>query len=41
MKIGIVQLKPLKGELIAQFNDKTEGILIYDTKTGVIDIIEV
>lgn len=29
-----------KGELMAQFDDKTEGILIYDTQTEVIDIIK-
>lgn len=28
-----------KGELIAQFDDKTEGILIYDTQTEAIDSI--
>ena len=30
-----------KGELIAQLDDKTEGILFYDSKTEAIDMIKV
>lgn len=30
----------LEGELVAQLDDKTEGALIYDTKTGTVDTIK-
>lgn len=30
----------MEGELVAQLDDKMEGTLLYDTKTGTVDVIE-